>query len=284
MAKQTGVPAARAVVYTQGGPKEYTEGFMRYQSIMLPALVVVLLLGIGASGGNDKEKDQLKLAVDDLKNEVTILERQVATMQQSMDRNSGQMSALITQISDTVNSIRSAQSRANQGSDNAISAANATSEQIGAANQKIDKLSNQLEQLRHLVETLPKVPAFSTITPGNPDQLWAAGIADYYRGNYDLAMDEFKQFIDTYGSSQLACSAQFWIGECMSAKGKNAEAVQSYDQVSPGCEKSAAAHYKKAKALVQLGQPDEAKKELDYVVKKYPRSNEAELAKREPTQ
>jgi tol-pal system protein YbgF len=257
---------------------------MRYQSIILLALVAVLSLTVGASGGNDKEKDQLKLAVDDLKNEVTILERQVNNMQQSMDRNSGQMSALITQISDTVNSIRSAQSRANQGSESAISAANATSEQIGAANQKIDKLSAQLEQLRHLVETLPKLPAFSSITPGNPDQLFAAGIADYYRGNYDLAMDEFKQFIDTYGSSQLACSAQFWIGECLSAKGKNSEAVQSYDQVALTCEKAPAAHYKKAKALQQLGQSDEARKELEFILKKYPRSNEAELARREPTQ
>src|SRR6516225_5400081 len=99
-------------------------------------------------------------------------------MQQSMDRNSGQMSALITQISDTVNAIRSAQGRVNQGYESVLSAANATSEQVGSANQKIEKLSAQLEQLRHVVETLPKLPAFSEITPGNPDQLFAAGIAD----------------------------------------------------------------------------------------------------------
>jgi len=257
---------------------------MRYQWKLLIVVFAVLSLTIGAAGGGDKEKDQLKAAVDDLKAEVTILERQVTTMQQSMDRNSGQMSALITQISDTVNSIRSAQSRASQGYESVISAANSTSEQIGSANQKIEKLSAQVDQLRHLVETLPKLPAFSTITPGNPDQLWAAGIADYYRGNYDLAQEEFKQFVDTYGSSQLACSAHFWIGECLSAKGKHSEAIQAYDQVPVTCERGPAAHYKKAKALQQLGQADDARRELEFIVKKWPRSNEAELARREPTQ
>jgi len=257
---------------------------MRYQLRILLVTLAVAALAMGASGGSDKEKDQLKVAVDDLKNEVTILERQITTMQQSMDRNSGQMSALITQISDTVNAIRSAQSRVNQGYESVISTANATSEQIGSANQKIDKLSAQVEQLRHIVENMPKVPAFSQIMPGNPDQLFAAGIADYYRANYDLAMDEFKQFIDTYGSSQQACSAQFWIGECHSAKGKFSEAVASYDQVSATCEKWPAAHYKKAKALQQLGQNEEARAELTLIIKKSPRSNEAELARRDLNQ
>jgi TolA-binding protein len=257
------------------------EDFMRYQSKILFVLLAILALTLGASGGGDKEKDQLKLAVDDLKNEITILERQVATMQQSMDRNSGQMSALITQISDTVNAIRSAQGRVNQGYESVLSAANATSEQVGSANQKIEKLSAQLEQLRHVVETLPKLPAFSEITPGNPDQLWAAAIADYYRGNYPLAMSEFKSFIDTYGSSQLACSAQYWVGECLAGSGKPSEAITWYDQVPKPCEKWAAAHYKKAKALQQLGQPDEARAELQAIIRGAGRSNEAELARRE---
>jgi TolA-binding protein len=257
---------------------------MRYQFKILLVILAILSFSLGASAGGDKEKDQLKLAVDDLKNEVTILERQISTMQQSMDRNSGQMSALITQISDTVNAIRSAQSRANQSNDSVIGAANATTEQVSSANQKIDKLSAQVDQLRHIVENLPKLPAISPITPGNPDQLWASGIADYYRGNYDLSMSEFREFIDTYGSSQQACSAQFWVGECLAAKGKFNEAIQAYDQVAPKCERAAAAHYKKAKALQQLGQTPEAVAELNLIIKTYRGSNEAELAKRDLNQ
>jgi TolA-binding protein len=257
---------------------------MRYQSRILPALIAILLLTLGAAGGSDKEKDQLKLAVDDLKNEITILERQVSTMQQSMDRNSGQMSALITQISDTVNSIRSAQSRVSQGSESALGATNAIGEQVANANQKIEKLSAQLDQLKHLVETLPKLPAILEITPGNPDQLFAAAIADYYRGNYPLAMSEFKTYIDTYGSSQSACSAQFWVGECLAATNKHSEAIQAYDQVAPKCEKAPAAHYKKAKALQQLGRAEEAKQELTLITQKYKGTNEAELARRDLNQ
>jgi len=70
----------------------------------------------------------------------------------------------------------------------------------------------------------------------------------------------------------------------LSAKGKFAEAIQSYDQVAPRCEKTPAAHYKKAKALQQLGQSEEASKELAYIIRTYKGTNEAELAKRDLNQ
>jgi outer membrane murein-binding lipoprotein Lpp len=146
------------------------EVFMRYQSKILLALLATLSLTLGAAGGSDKEKDQLKLAVDDLKNEVTILERQVSTMQQSMDRNSGQMSALITQISDTVNSIRSAQSRVSQGYESVINTANATGEQIGSANQKIetncDNWSRTCPSCLRSRRSRPVIPT-SSLRPGS---------------------------------------------------------------------------------------------------------------------
>src|SRR5262249_61083637 len=71
----------------------------------------VLITSTGASGLADQKEAQLKLALDELKVEVIVLERQVRTMQETMDKNSGQLNTLVTQIVDNVSAIRQAQSR-----------------------------------------------------------------------------------------------------------------------------------------------------------------------------
>src|SRR5580693_5870558 len=168
---------------------------MRYRSALIVIVLMILSVPLGAAGRSDKDKDQMKTAIDDLKSEVVILERQVSDLRQSLDRNSGQMGTLVTQISDNVNAIRQAQSRVADSAGGAINAVSGISEQLGSTNERINRLSGQIEELRRLVENMPKVPAISPITPGNPEQLFAAAVADYYRGNYDLALSEFRDYV-----------------------------------------------------------------------------------------
>ena len=87
----------------------------RFGSLLALALLSLLALASpGASTQKDKEV-QLKIALDELKNEVIVLERQVRSMQETLDRNSGQMNTLVTQIIDNVTAIRQAQSRVAEG-------------------------------------------------------------------------------------------------------------------------------------------------------------------------
>src|SRR4030095_11810425 len=136
-----------------------------------------------------------------------------------------------TQIVDNVNAIRQAQSRIAEGSGSALQSVSGLSEQLSSTNQRIDRLSEQLSQVRKLVENLPKMPTFSQITPGNPDQLFAAAYGDYSRGNYDLAISEFRQYVETYPTSEMSDNAQYWIGECYFSKKLLSEAVAEFDQV-----------------------------------------------------
>jgi tol-pal system protein YbgF len=254
--------------------------------VIVAGLVLLFVSSIGGSGFADqKDRDaQLKIALDELKAEVIVLERQVRSMQESSDKNSGQLNALITQIVDNVNAIRQAQSRSNESSSSAIQSVSGLSEQIGSTNQRIDRMSEQLAQLKKLVENLPKLPAFSDITPGNPDQLFAAAYSDYSRGNYDLAIGEFQSYVATYPSSEMADNAQYWIGECYYGKKKFNEAIAEFDKVSllfQKGDKVPAARFKKGMALMELGQTDAAKAEFLALTKLYPRSNEAVLAKQQ---
>lgn len=254
--------------------------------VIFAILVLLAVASIGGSGFADqKDRDaQLKIALDELKAEVIVLERQVRTMQESSDKNSGQLNALITQIVDNVNAIRQAQSRSNESSSSAIQSVSGLSEQISSTNQRIDRVSEQLAQLKNLVENLPKLPTFSVITPGNPDQLFAAAYGDYSKGNYDLAIGEFQQYVETYPTSEMADNAQYWIGECYYGKKKLNEAIAEFDKVTQNFSKGdkvPAARFKKGMALIELGQTDAARAEFLALTKLYPRSNEAVLAKQQ---
>lgn len=256
---------------------------MLFKSVLAVLGVLFVLSSSAAVGVGDEKRDrELKLALDELKNEVVLLERQVRSMQESMDRSGGQTSALILQISDNVSAIRQAQGRVAESAVNAIHEVTGIGERLSATNQRIDRLSEQLAQVKKLVEDLPKLPAFPEINPGNPDQLFAAAYGDYSRGNYDLSLSEFRQYVETYASSELADNAQYFIGEVFFAKGQFAEAVAEYDKVLtlfPKGDKVPAARLKKAMSLAKLGQTEAAQVEFQAIIKLFPRSPEANAAR-----
>jgi tol-pal system protein YbgF len=254
----------------------------------LSAIAILALFLFSTPGaGLQKDKDvyaQMKISFDELKNEVVVLERQVRSMQEAQDRNSGQLNALITQIIDNVSAIRQAQSRVAEGSTSALREVGGIGERLAATNQRIDRLSEQLAELKNLVENLPKLPTFTQITPGNPDQLFAAAYGDYSRGNYDLALSEFRQYVETYPSSEMADNAQYWIGEVYFSKRQFNEAIAEFDKVLslfPKGDKVPAARFKKGLAFTELGQPDAARAEFLAVIKLFPRSSEATLARQQ---
>jgi tol-pal system protein YbgF len=258
---------------------------MQSKLIRIGCVVLIFLSFNAVSLADDKTNAQLlqmKQTIDELKAEIIVLGRQVRTMQESSDRNSGQLNTLVTQIVDNVNAIRQAQSRVAEGSVSAMNEVNGLGERMSATNQRIDKVSEQLAELKKIVENLPKLPTFTQITPGNPDQLFAAAYGDYSRGNYDLAISEFRQYVETYPTSEMADNAQYWVGEAWYAKGKFTEAIAEFEKVAvlfAKGDKVPAARFKKAMALFELGQTDLAKAELQALIKLYPKANEAVLAK-----
>jgi len=257
---------------------------MSFKFFTAAVLALVLVSSTAGSGLADQKDAQVKLALDELKAEVIVLERQVRTMQETMDKNSGQLNTLVTQIVDNVNAIRQAQGRVAEGSSSAIQSVSGLSEQLSSTNQRIDRLSEQLAQVRKLVENLPKLPTFTQITPGNPDQLFAAAYGDYSRGNYDLAISEFRQYVETYPSSEMADNAQYWVGECYYSKKLLNEAVAEFDKVTllfPKGDKVPAARFRKGVTLMEMGQQEAGRAELTALIRLFPRTNEAVLAKQQ---
>lgn len=169
-------------------------------------------------------------------------------------------------------------------------------EQVG---YRVDQLAQQLTQARSEIDELRRrvdalqpadgTPAVSEVTvpapvaPAvDPMQTYQSAYRDYQRGNFDLAIEGFRDFIQANAESDLADNAAYWIGESLFSQKKYREAIEQFDTVVnryPRSDKVPAALLKKGYAYINLGERAQGVVQLQYVVHEHPRSQEASLAR-----
>ena len=126
----------------------------------------------------------------------------------------------------------------------------------------------------------------AAVAPPADRELYTQAYADFARGNYDLSIQAFQEYIKRRPTDHLADNAQYWIGECLFGKRQYAEAVAAWDELLrqyPGTDKIPDAHYKKAMALERLGRQSQAKLEYRFVLEHFP-NTEAGRKSREKMQ
>jgi tol-pal system protein YbgF len=168
-----------------------------------------------------------------------------------------------------------------------------------------DRLGERLESLQQRVAALSARPAFdATLPPADgtgdsgaaapptgatvgdalpaPRELYSQAYADYARGNYDLAIQGFQEYMRTAPGSDLADNAQYWIGECLYGKQRYGDAIESWNALLrdyPSSEKLPDARVKKGMALERLGRRSQALIEYRFVIDRYPGSSAARIAR-----
>jgi tol-pal system protein YbgF len=250
-------------------------------AVMLFSLAILPISGAAQSKDQREKIDRMAVTVEQLKTEVLLLQRQSQMMQETFNKTTGQLNTLIVQMADNIAAIRRAQSSVSTNSNDAATQISAMGENLTATNQRMERLSEQFAQLKKLIEEIPSRPVLEKITPGNAEQLFAAAYLDYSRGNFDLALEEFRQYVETYPTSELADNAQFWIGEILYAQNKLPVAVAEFERVaamSPNGDKTPVALYKRALLLGQLGQKEDSVAQFLAIVKGFPNTNESRLA------
>jgi tol-pal system protein YbgF len=118
--------------------------------------------------------------------------------------------------------------------------------------------------------------------PPAPRELYSQAYADYARGNYDLAIQAFQEYLKNYPQTDFSDNAQYWIGECHYGKQRYTEAVEAWNTLLrdfPSSDKLPDARVKKGMALERLGRRSQALVEYRYVLDRYPNSPAARLAK-----
>jgi tol-pal system protein YbgF len=115
-----------------------------------------------------------------------------------------------------------------------------------------------------------------------PRELYSQAYADFARGNYDLAIQSFEQYLHYYADTDFSDNAQYWIGECHYGKGEYEAAIEAWDTLLrdyPASDKLPDARVKKGMALEKLGRRSAALLEYRFVVDRYPNSQAARIAR-----
>jgi tol-pal system protein YbgF len=130
----------------------------------------------------------------------------------------------------------------------------------------------------------PVAPGAAPIggSPPPPRELYSQAYADFARGNYDLAIQGFQEYLKNYPSTDLSDNAQYWIGECLSGKQRYQDAIEALNVLLrdfPSSDKLADARVKKGVALEKLGRRSQALLEYRYVVERFPNTQAARIAR-----
>ena len=126
------------------------------------------------------------------------------------------------------------------------------------------------------------LPASPSATPPAPRELYSQAYADYARGNYDLAIQGFTEYIRLFPTTDFTDNAQYWIGESLYGKKQFAEAIEAWNALFrdyPSSDKLPDARAKKGMALERLGRRSQALVEYRYVIDRFPNSPAARIAR-----
>ena len=113
------------------------------------------------------------------------------------------------------------------------------------------------------------------------DDSYKAAYSDFTRGNYELAVQGFQDFLTAYPDSPRVAEAHFYLGECQYAEQRYLEAAGEYQKVVrdyPASRLSPPAYLKMGRAYVELEERSLAEKAFRTLIDKHPTSEEAKQA------
>ena len=155
------------------------------------------------------------------------------------------------------------------------------SQQIAATNQELKAFRNLPRFTQPVAPPVGLPSAIDSATPTDPQALYNNAYDDYVRGSYDLAVQQFREYLKNFPDTEFSDNAAYWIGECYYRQSRFRQAITEFDSVLdryPGSDKVPSALLKKGYAHLEQGEQSKGMAQLQYVVREYPSSDEARLA------
>ncbi len=125
-------------------------------------------------------------------------------------------------------------------------------------------------------------PGSNKSQASDKDRAYSSAYNTFKEGNYSKARTEFQNFLAAYPKSEYSDNAQFWIGECYFFEKKYEQAILEYEKVVknyPGGSRVAYALLKQGLSFLNLGDKTSSKLLLQQVIKDYPNTNQARIAR-----
>lgn len=127
-----------------------------------------------------------------------------------------------------------------------------------------------------------QTPGSQAFSVDRSRELYNTAYRDLIRGNYQLALHGFQQFVSQYPNSELIDNAQYWIGEVYYAQGRYQNAIEEFEKVVKwyrSGDKTASALLKIGYAYINIDEIEQGRIYLEEIINDYPDSEEANLAK-----
>ncbi len=164
---------------------------------------------------------------------------------------------------------------------------------VGSLGQELDALRQSVTALGSMRPSAPEgdpsaapgaaapPPAGAAAVGASPQKLLDSALADYYAGQYDLAILGFESYVKTFPQSPQASFAQLHVGNSQMQLGKYEPAIAAFDLVIrnyPRSNEVPDAYVRKGTALKTLRQTSQAREAFELVIKNYPDSVAATVA------
>jgi len=292
---------------------------MKIRTIVIFA-AAVFAGALGGSLVGPRPAEAVAREIIDLQRDVTTLLQGQKDMSTQITQDHTVLKTLVEQASDNVGKLNATMGsvqksvqdvQANSGArlDTMSTQVQGLSDNLEEIKSRLGKLNQQLVDLQSAVQSIdskvsgaapantapnsnprPSNDVSSNSPPpaaGNPpapsaDMLYSNGLRDITSGKYDLARQEFHDYLKYYGETDLASNAQFYLGEIAYHQKQYQDAVAEYDKVLtvyPKSFKLAPARLRKGMALLDLGQKSAGVRELREVVRRYPGTEEERAAR-----
>ncbi len=116
----------------------------------------------------------------------------------------------------------------------------------------------------------------------NPSEVYSQAYSDYVKGNYDLAIMGFQNYIVQFPNANQVQDAHYWVGESFYGKGEYQKAIDAFERFIkryPRSDKIVTALLKEGYAHNELGDKANSRQFLRRVIEEFSLSEEAKLAK-----
>jgi tol-pal system protein YbgF len=163
--------------------------------------------------------------------------------------------------------------------------------QLEEINSSLRRVQGQMVDMSNAIKILqapPPAPAPQVPDPNQPppgmtsETLYQGAMRAKSAGQYDLAMQQFTDYLRYYGQTDLAANAQFYIGEIYYSQQNFEEALRAFDAVLErfaGGNKTPDAQYMKGMTLLKMDRKADARTEFSALVKQAPGSEQAAKAR-----
>jgi tol-pal system protein YbgF len=277
-----------------------TRWILFFGTAMLAGALGGALLGPAPAGAVAREIIELQTGVTQL------IQGQQA-MQTAITQNAAVQRTLIEQSLDSVNKLSTSMAAVQKNTQDFSAASGARLDTMGTQVQglsdnvadlqaRLGKLDQKLTDIQNTLQNvdskmagspttaappaagMPPGPVASSAPPASADVLYSNGLRDINGKHYDLATQEFSDYMRFYGDTDLASNAQFYLGEIAFMQGQFQQALDAYNKVIenyPKSFKTASARMRKGFCLAELGQKAAAIRELRTVIRQYPGTDEA---------